>query len=1383
MRKKELMIKKQANNGMRIIMFILLALALLFFLSPNVDASAKTGTLIHFTIVDTTPPASVTNLENISLTNSSIEWNWTNPLDIDFAGVIIYINGIWEANLSLGYNSYNLTGLNAETNYTITIHTIDFNGNINNTDINNTAITLANQPPLITLNNPPNNAVDVDGNVIFNCSAEDEIGLDRIELYINNTLNQTNSTVSGTSGNSIFIVNDILDGIYNWGCKAYNVVGKDNESFRNLIVDRNATPIYTNFTGNTTYWEEQEDITNICDGQAIVDNPPTGMVVWNHCVNASYANFDVNVELSYNYVEVEFGLDNSFNSSASITMRNLPWDFMPVILSNGEECPESKCMNIEYNISTGTLTFDVDSFSNFTTIANSQLAIWNQNDIGYPNADRTISLDEQIDFYANYSRNGNNNPITGANCIISFNDGINGTMSYNSTSTYYEYNRSFNTSGIKNYEITCSRNNFETITLTDNIIFTSDQIVYSMASASKLELSISPDVIMPNQPVLIEADVIINNNMVSDINLSYINVSIVRMEGNNNITVVDNIPMDYIEKNIWTYEWILNSSHFGNYYAVVSLETNEIEPISLIDAKTFTVGNIGVISIRGISPDVINGKMVVRLASEVTVDGVSIDSSNIYNPLLLITNVENGTITEINSSDGLNIIDGLIYYDYIFNTTGSYMLSWNLYYNGLKKSANEIIVAVDWDEKLDYINQSINESNNEVISLILSNREGLIKLLSDTNYLKEFSSEQVYLITDSINSMTRISNELNNNTITPEEAIEQMNLINQELKSSGNNKLTGYATKSTFKETSYHFKSWIKEFFSPTLMYFILFLIIAFLCLLLFSNVVSNMSHRNNNQQNVVVLKERKPYKVKSQSYNYVPVYLLLSNKIKKSLNDFNQRRKYNTFTSKKNRKLTEFINLNKTSNHLRSVQLSLNNWQISKKNKKKNSQIFYGDEKRVYQILIESTILIIISLLNYLKSLIKSYNIIRENNKRSNLRKKKYDSYIAYDKKLPLYLALYYSMNNYLDELLKEKNQLKNKKRYKQNEDVNNIPSYNKISAFELFSKIDREILKKSDYIMEKSSDKDLRFRRLEIPIKKNNNINNNNKINNSSINNSTSTTTTTINHHNNHYNNNHNNNNHNNIKDISINKLSDKNLDKVLSLKKSIHEEILPASYFEKLNNKRNGLFKRKFSSIKSSVSNPIFVLVKDKDNKKSNTLNRKDKLNNINETFKVNNDISFTTNNITNIILKESKPLGVRSHHKKQKIIYLPRYKVWFGKLFGKISKDNIMLTKNQDSKIQEESKIKNIKSHLRDNNIKNNSISKSKPINKTKINNINNISSNNSNNKNNNNNNNNVEMKPLYKVIGKEIEQQIHKKEIKRKSENQKKLNELKKAFNF
>jgi hypothetical protein len=398
-------------------------------------------------------------------------------------------------------------------------------------------------------------------------------------------------------------------------------------------------------------------------------------------------------------------------------------------------------------------------------------------------------------------------------------------------------------------------------------------------------------------------------------------------------------------------------------------------------------------------------------------------------------------------------------------------------------------------------------------------------------------------------------------------------------------------------------------------------------------------------------------------------------------------------------------------------------------------------------------------------------------------LRKKKYDSYIAYDKKLPLYLALYYSMNNYLDELLKEKNQLKNKKRYKQNEDVNNIPSYNKISAFELFSKIDREILKKSDYIMEKSSDKDLRFRRLEIPIKKNNNINNNNKINNSSINNSTSTTTTTINHHNNHYNNNHNNNNHNNIKDISINKLSDKNLDKVLSLKKSIHEEILPASYFEKLNNKRNGLFKRKFSSIKSSVSNPIFVLVKDKDNKKSNTLNRKDKLNNINETFKVNNDISFTTNNITNIILKESKPLGVRSHHKKQKIIYLPRYKVWFGKLFGKISKDNIMLTKNQDSKIQEESKIKNIKSHLRDNNIKNNSISKSKPINKTKINNINNISSNNSNNKNNNNNNNNVEMKPLYKVIGKEIEQQIHKKEIKRKSENQKKLNELKKAFNF
>ena len=92
------------------------------------------------TAVDTTPPASVTNLRNISAGTTWIYWNWTNPSDIDFSQAIIYINGNNLINTTNNY--YNATGLSENTNYTITVHTKDTSGNVNNIDVNSTATTL-----------------------------------------------------------------------------------------------------------------------------------------------------------------------------------------------------------------------------------------------------------------------------------------------------------------------------------------------------------------------------------------------------------------------------------------------------------------------------------------------------------------------------------------------------------------------------------------------------------------------------------------------------------------------------------------------------------------------------------------------------------------------------------------------------------------------------------------------------------------------------------------------------------------------------------------------------------------------------------------------------------------------------------------------------------------------------------------------------------------------------------------------------------------------------------------------------------------------------------------------------------------------------------------
>jgi hypothetical protein len=89
---------------------------------------------------DNIPPLSVLGLTNTSRDLNSIKWSWTNPSDRDFNSNIIYLNNVNVANTSS--NSYNATGLTADTSYTLKIHTKDNLGNINTTDVTSTASTM-----------------------------------------------------------------------------------------------------------------------------------------------------------------------------------------------------------------------------------------------------------------------------------------------------------------------------------------------------------------------------------------------------------------------------------------------------------------------------------------------------------------------------------------------------------------------------------------------------------------------------------------------------------------------------------------------------------------------------------------------------------------------------------------------------------------------------------------------------------------------------------------------------------------------------------------------------------------------------------------------------------------------------------------------------------------------------------------------------------------------------------------------------------------------------------------------------------------------------------------------------------------------------------------
>ena len=175
------------------------------FATDNVSYSPELyNVTVSYTLLDATPPASVTNLTNQSAGSTWIYWNWTNPTDGDFNESIIYINGSNVANTSNNY--YNATGLTADTNYTITLHTKDTTGNVNDTDVNSTASTLAAVNTAPTIINITDNATTVNaGDVVGFTAYFSDPESNNVKLLISTDSSFTNcdyNTQSGCLANS-----------------------------------------------------------------------------------------------------------------------------------------------------------------------------------------------------------------------------------------------------------------------------------------------------------------------------------------------------------------------------------------------------------------------------------------------------------------------------------------------------------------------------------------------------------------------------------------------------------------------------------------------------------------------------------------------------------------------------------------------------------------------------------------------------------------------------------------------------------------------------------------------------------------------------------------------------------------------------------------------------------------------------------------------------------------------------------------------------------------------------------------------------------------------------------------------------------------------------
>lgn len=171
----------------------------------------KNGSIEVLLSLDDTPPSSITDLRS-TVGDTWINWTWTNPKDADFNHTIIYLDGTIIADFA--ENHFNATGLQPATIHTISTHTADIKGKINQTWVNNTALTAGDLSNGLIINvyKPENFSVyPVGETLIFDIEVTDSAG---------------NPVDSGTS--------------------AYAELSGPNNASRQIILTKNGT----NFTGD-----------------------------------------------------------------------------------------------------------------------------------------------------------------------------------------------------------------------------------------------------------------------------------------------------------------------------------------------------------------------------------------------------------------------------------------------------------------------------------------------------------------------------------------------------------------------------------------------------------------------------------------------------------------------------------------------------------------------------------------------------------------------------------------------------------------------------------------------------------------------------------------------------------------------------------------------------------------------------------------------------------------------------------------------------------------------------------------------------------------------------------------------------------------------------
>ena len=322
------------------------------------------------------------------------------------------------------------------------------------------------------------NTLIENGTGTFRVAATESNGSVFLEINGNNISTYNNGNYYNTS----YVFSNSGTYAYRWISWGNGISHKYSYSATIYYVVKAFVPIANNFSNNlSTNFSAVSNLSNVTN-LTLATNTTT--VQWNEQVNVLGQDFDTNVILGNNFINIKsWNLHTSLNSVATVTIHpltcrvnqqifyneNTTATDKQAILNNGKVCNATstpRCTSI--SCINSTLHFIVSGFTAYTIGLEANLTIYDDTDNmkKYP-TNNTF-------FYANYTNI--TGEISDADCNISFADGNYSMMTYNSTTGNFVYNRSFIPTGISEWNVTCNMTDYPSLSANDSLSMTLNNI-------------------------------------------------------------------------------------------------------------------------------------------------------------------------------------------------------------------------------------------------------------------------------------------------------------------------------------------------------------------------------------------------------------------------------------------------------------------------------------------------------------------------------------------------------------------------------------------------------------------------------------------------------------------------------------------------------------------------------------------------------------------------------------------------------------------------------------------------------------------------------------------------------------------------------------------